>query len=141
MPLPAITAIGNLTGDPELRFTPTGAAVVNFRIACNDRRKNQSTGEWEDGDTTFLDVSAWRDQAENTTASLKKGDAVIVTGHLKTSTYDKRAGGTATRVELIADTIGASLARATATLQRANKAPAGTFSAQTQNEWDGPAPF
>lgn len=136
-----ITAIGNLTGDPELRFTPTGAAVVNFRIACNDRKKNQSTGEWEDGDTTFLDVSAWRDQAENATASLKKGDAVIVSGHLKVTNYDKRDGGTGTRVEIIADVIGASLARATATLQRANKAPTGTFSAQTQNEWDGPAPF
>lgn len=90
MPLPAITLTGNLTADPELRFTPSGKPLAKLTIACNDRRKNEA-GDWVDGDTTFLDVTSWRN-AEGIAEQLKKGDAVVVTGQLKSRTYETKEG-------------------------------------------------
>lgn len=116
--LPQITIAGNLVSDPELRFTPSGAAICSFRIAASERKKNQATGEWEDGDTTFLSITTWRQVAENCAESLGKGDAVIVTGRLKSRTVENNDGSKTTYFDVDADEVGASLRRATAKLTR-----------------------
>lgn len=101
MPLPTITVIGNLTADPELRFTNSGKAVVSLRIACNDRRKNDA-GEWVDGDTTYLDAVSWN-AAEQIANELKKGQRIIVTGALKQRDYETKSGEKRTAYEVTAD--------------------------------------
>lgn len=106
--LPAITVIGTLTADPELRFTPSGAAVVNFTIAANSRKLNRDTGEWEDGDATFLRANLWRDAAENVAESLTRGTRVIATGALKQRDYEKD-GEKRTVYELEVDEVGPSM--------------------------------
>jgi single-strand DNA-binding protein len=120
--LPEVTVVGTVTADPELRFTPSGAAVVNFTIASNSRKKDQRTGEWVDGDATFLRVNVWKDQAENIAESLVRGTRVIAHGLLKQRSFETKEGEKRTVFELEADEIGPTLRWATA---KVNKAPKG----------------
>ncbi|MFD5591961.1 single-stranded DNA-binding protein [Streptomyces asoensis] len=107
-----ITVIGNVVADPELRFTPSGAAVANFRIASTPRTFDRTTNEWKDGDTLFLSVSVWRQQAENVAESIKRGDRVIVVGRLGQRQYEKD-GERKSSYEVQADDVAPSLLRAT----------------------------
>ena len=109
-----ITVVGNLVDDPELRFTPAGAAVAKFRIASTPRRFNRQTNEWEDGDALFLTCSVWRQAAENVAESLARGVRVIVQGRLKQRSYEDGQGVKRTVYELDVDEVGPTLARATA---------------------------
>jgi len=104
-----ITVIGNLTSDPELRFTPSGSAVANFTIASTPRTFDRQSNEWKDGETLFLRASVWRDAAENVAESLTKGMRVIVTGRLKSRSYETKEGEKRTVIELEVDEIGPSL--------------------------------
>jgi single-strand DNA-binding protein len=109
VPLPRVQMDGRLTADPELRFTPQGHAVANFTVAGNDRKKDDATGEWSDGPATFLRCSVWREQAENVAESLRKGDAVLVTGKVTQREYDDKEGRKVTAYEVQVETIGPSL--------------------------------
>jgi single-strand DNA-binding protein len=113
-----ITVVGNLTGDPELRFTPSGQAVANFTVASTNRMLDKTTGEWKDGDTVFIRCSVWRQYAENVAESLTKGTRVVVTGRLKVRQYDTREGGKGTSVECDVDEVGPALRYATAKVNR-----------------------
>ncbi len=112
---------GNLVEDPTLRFTPAGHAVTNLRVAVTHRTEDRSTGQWRDGDTTYLTVTAWRRLAENTAESLHKGDQVIIIGRLQQRTYQTDTGEKRATHEIEADTIGAALNNAIATLTRNNR--------------------
>src|SRR5690625_4402430 len=101
-----ITVVGNLTGDPELRFTPAGAAVANFTVASTPRNFDRQSGEWKDGETLFLRCSIWRDAAENVAESLTKGMRVVVQGRLVQRSFETREGERRTVVELQVDEIG-----------------------------------
>jgi len=116
-----ITVIGNLTNDPELRFTPNGAAVVSFTVASTPRTLDRATNEWKDGDALFLRCSAWRQMAENVTESLAKGSRVIVQGRLKQRSYETREGEKRTVVELDVDEVGPSLRYATAKVNKTSR--------------------
>lgn len=113
-----ITVVGNLTGDPELRFTPNGAAVANFNIASTPRVFDRATGEWKEGETLFLRASVWREAAENAAATLKKGMRVIAQGNLRMRQYETKEGEKRTSTELEVLEIGPSLRFATATVNR-----------------------
>jgi single-strand DNA-binding protein len=113
-----ITIIGNLTADPELRFTPSGAPVANFTIASTPRIYDRQSNEWRDGDALFLRCSLWRDAAENVAESLTKGMRVIASGRLTQRSYETREGERRTVVELQVDEIGPSLRYATARVTR-----------------------
>ena len=113
-----MTLIGNLTADPELRFTPSGAAVANFTIASTPRSFDKQSNEWKDGETLFLRCTAWREMAENVAESLTKGTRVIVQGRLKARSYETREGERRTTQELDVDEIGPSLRYATAKVTR-----------------------
>ena len=115
----SITLIGNLTGDPELRFAQSGAAVANFTIASTPRAFDKTSNEWKDGDTMFLNCSVWRQAAEHVAESLTKGTRVIVQGRLKSRSYDDRDGNKRTAFEVDVEEIGPSLAWATAVVTRA----------------------
>lgn len=104
-----ITVIGNLTSDPELRFIPSGAGVANFTVATTPRRKNIATGEWEDGDATFLRCNLWRQPAEFAAENLKRGDRVIVVGVLKQRSYETKEGEKRSTMELEVEEIGPSM--------------------------------
>ena len=104
-----ITVVGNLVDDPELRFTPSGAAVANFRIASTPRTFDRQTNEWKDGDALFLSCSVWRQAAENVAESLQRGMRVVVQGRLKQRSYETREGEKRTVVELEVDEVGPSL--------------------------------
>jgi single-strand DNA-binding protein len=114
-----ITVVGNLTADPELRFTPTGAAVANFTVASTPRTFDRQTNEWKDGEALFLRCNIWREAAENVAESLTRGSRVIVTGRLKQRSYETREGEKRTVVELEVDEIGPSLRYSTAKVNRA----------------------
>jgi single-strand DNA-binding protein len=114
-----ITVIGNLTADPELRFTPNGAAVANFTVAATPRVLDRATNEWKDGEALFLRCSIWRQAAEHVAESLTKGARVIVQGRLKQRSYETREGEKRTVIELEVDEIGPSLRYATAKVNRA----------------------
>ena len=109
-----ITVVGNLTADPELRFTPSGAAVANFTVASTPRIYDRQTGEWKDGEALFLRCNIWREAAENVAESLTRGARVIVTGRLKQRSFETREGEKRTVVEVEVDEIGPSLRYATA---------------------------
>ncbi|ANE05458.1 single-stranded DNA-binding protein [Corynebacterium crudilactis] len=113
-----ITVVGNIVADPELRFTPSGAAVANFRIASTPRSFNRQTNQWEDGEALFLTVNVWRQAAENVAESLSKGMRVIVTGRLKQRSYETREGDKRSVFEVEADEVGPSLTFAKADVQR-----------------------
>lgn len=109
-----ITVVGNLVDDPELRFTPSGAAVAKFRVASTPRTFDRQTNEWKDGESLFLTCSVWRQAAENVAESLTKGTRVVVQGRLKQRSYEDREGIKRTVYELDVDEVGASLRNATA---------------------------
>ena len=115
-----VTIIGNLTANPELRFTPNGAAVVNFTVAQTPRTFDKTTNEWKDGDALFMDCSLWREAAENVAESLTVGNRVIVTGRLKQRAWEKD-GVKRTKIELEVDEVGPSLKYSTATPNKANR--------------------
>ncbi|MFI8695924.1 single-stranded DNA-binding protein [Dietzia maris] len=116
-----ITVIGNIVADPELRFTPSGAAVANFRIASTPRRFNSQTNQWEDGDGLFLTCNVWRQAAENVAESLQKGMRVIVNGRLRQRSYETREGEKRTVYEVEVDEVGPSLKYATAKVTRTSR--------------------
>lgn len=120
-----ITVIGNLTNDPELRFTPSGSAVANFTIASTPRTFDRQSNEWKDGETLFLRASVWREAAENVAESLIKGMRVIVTGRLKSRSYETKEGEKRTVIELEVDEIGPSLRYANAKVNRTQRSPQG----------------
>lgn len=113
-----ITVVGNVVADPELRFTPSGAAVANFRIASTPRTFNKQTNQWEDGDGLFLTCNVWRQAAENVAESLSKGMRVIVNGRLRQRSYETREGEKRTVYEVEVDEVGPSLKYATAKVTR-----------------------
>ena len=116
-----LTITGNLTGDPELRFTATGMAVVAFTVAASRRVYDQTAGQWQDGDTLFLRCSAWRDLADHAAESLRKGTRVIVTGRLKQRQYETPEGDERTVYEVDADDVGPSLKWATAKIAKTSR--------------------
>jgi len=120
-----ITVIGNLTDDPELRFTPSGAAVAKFRIASTPRTLDRQSGEWKDGEPLFLACSVWRQVAENVAESLQRGARVIVSGRLRQRSYETREGEKRTVIELEVDEIGPSLRYATAKVQKMSRSSGG----------------
>lgn len=123
-----ITVVGNLVGDPELRFTPSGAAVANFRIASTPRTFDRQSGEWKDGEALFLSCSIWREAAENVAETLTKGMRVIVQGRLVQRSYETREGEKRTVYELQVDEVGPSLRYASAKVTRAQRSGGGGFS-------------
>jgi single-strand DNA-binding protein len=120
-----ITVIGNLTDDPELRFTPSGAAVAKFRVASTPRFMDKTSNEWKDGEPLFLSCTVWRQAAENVAESLQRGARVIVSGRLKQRTYETREGEKRTVIELEVDEIGPSLRYATAKVQKMSRSSGG----------------
>ncbi len=133
-----ITLVGNLTNDPELKFTPSGAAVANFTVASTPRTFDRQTNEWKDGDALFIRCDAWRQLAENVASSLQKGQRVIVTGALKIRNYERQDGSKGTSVEMTVDEIGPSLRFATAQVTRASRGDGGGGGGnQAANPWGG----
>jgi single-strand DNA-binding protein len=149
-----ITVVGNLTDDPELRFTPSGAAVANFTVASTPRTFDKQSNEWQDGEAMFLRCSIWRQAAENVAESLQRGMRVVVQGRLKARTYETREGEKRTVFEIEVDEIGPSLKFATAKVNRVSRqgggggysgggAPSGGGGSQAprgEDPWATPAP-
>jgi single-strand DNA-binding protein len=135
-----ITVIGNLTADPELRFTPSGAAVANFTVASTPRQFDRQTNEWKDGDTLFLRCSVWRDAAEHVAESLAKGMRVIAQGRLVMRQYETKEGDKRTSTELQVDEVGPSLRSASAKVTKSQRsgAPQGGQMGQ-QEGWGQPS--
>lgn len=127
-----ITVIGNLTADPELRFTTSGSAVANFTIASTPRSFDKTTNDWKDGETLFLRSSVWREAAENVAETLAKGTSVIAQGRLKQRSYDTKEGEKRTVIEFEVDEIGPSLRYATAKVTRSEKGAGRSNSAPQQ---------
>jgi single-strand DNA-binding protein len=107
--LPRITMEGRLAAEPELRFAPSGVAVCRLRLVTSDRRKNPNTNEWEDGDTLWINATCFKQLAENTAESIEKGDLVVVTGKIKTDSWETNEGEKRSAITLIADTVAADL--------------------------------
>ena len=118
------TLTGNLTADPELRFTPSGAAVANFTVAATSRTFDKTTNQWRDGQALFLRCTLWRQPAENLTESLRRGDRVILTGRLRQRSFETREGDQRTMIELDVDEIGASLKFTTLKLTKTDRVTA-----------------
>jgi single-strand DNA-binding protein len=137
-----ITVVGNLTADPELRFTPSGAAVANFTIASTPRTFDRQTNEWKDGDTLFLNCSIWRQAAENVAESLQKGMRVVAQGRLKARSYETREGEKRTVMELDVDEVGPSMKYATAKVTRVTRGGGGGggFSGGGDDPWANQPP-
>ena len=125
-----ITLVGNLTADPELRFTPSGAPVANFTVASTPRTFDRATSEWKDGDAMFINCSVWRQAAENAAETLTKGMRVIVQGRLKSRSYETREGERRTVFEIEVDEVGPSLRYATAKVNRTSGGGGGGYSQQ-----------
>ena len=119
-----ITIVGNLVADPELRYTPAGQPVANFRIASTPRFHDKASGEWKDGDSLFLACNVWRQMAENCVESLQKGMRVIVTGRLRQRSYETKEGEKRTVYEVEVDDVGPSLRNASAKVNRAQRSAA-----------------
>lgn len=135
-----ITIVGNLVADPELRFTPSGAAVANFRVATTPRVYNRDTNQWEDGDAVFLTCNAWRQMAENIAETLTKGMRVIVTGKLRQRSYQTKDGENCTVYEIEVDEAGPSLRYATAQVNRADRQGSGQQQGSGgQSTWGNPS--
>jgi single-strand DNA-binding protein len=122
-----ITVVGNLTADPELRFTPSGAAVANFTVASTPRTFDRQSNEWKDGEALFLNCSVWRQAAENAAESLTRGMRVVVTGRLKARSYETREGEKRTVFEIDVDEIGPSLKYATAKVTKTSRSGGGGY--------------
>jgi single-strand DNA-binding protein len=112
-----VTIVGNVTRDPELRYTPNGAALVKFGVAVNRRFKDES-GQWKDGETSFFDITAWRTLAENIAESITQGTRVVVVGRLRTNSWETPEGDKRTKIEIEAEEIGPSLKWATAKVEK-----------------------
>ncbi|SES28131.1 single-strand binding protein [Pedococcus cremeus] len=133
-----ITVIGNITGDPELRFTPSGAAVANFTVASTPRAFDRQSNEWKDGETLFMRCSVWRDAAENVAESLQRGTRVIVTGRLKSRSYETKEGEKRTVIEMEVDEVGPSLRYATAKVNKTQRGGGGGGGGSQQGGgWSG----
>lgn len=144
-----ITVVGNLTSDPELRFTPSGAAVANFTVASTPRMLDKATNEWKDGEALFLRCSVWRQAAENVAESLTRGARVVVQGRLKQRSFETKEGEKRTVFELDVDEVGPSLRYATAKVNKASRGGGGSSfgsggdsgsSASSDDPWSTPAP-
>lgn len=133
----AVTVVGNLTNEPELRFTPSGAAVASFTIASSSRVLDKTTNEWKDGDTVFMRCSVWRQYAENVAESLQKGMRVIATGRLKQRSYETREGEKRTVVEMEVDDVGPALRYATAKVNKVQRTGGG-FGGESSGGSPGP---
>lgn len=120
-----ITVIGNLTADPELKFTPSGAAVANFTVASTPRTLDKASGEWKDGEALFLRCNIWRQAAENVAETLTRGARVIVSGRLRQRSYETRGGEKRTVMELEVDEVGPSLKYATAKVNKVDRGSGG----------------
>lgn len=129
-----ITIIGNLTNAPELRFTPSGAAVANFTVASTPRTFDKDNNEWKDGDAMFLNCSVWKQYAEHVAESLEKGSRVIVQGRLKSRSYETREGEKRTVMELDVDEVGPALRYATAKVTRSSSGGGGGQSRAPQGQ-------
>jgi single-strand DNA-binding protein len=136
-----ITVVGNLVDDPELRFTPSGAAVANFRIASTPRTFDRQANEWKDGEALFLSCSVWRQAAENVAESLTRGMRVVVQGRLKARSYETREGEKRTVFEIEVEEVGPSLKYATAKVTRATRSGGGGGygSSGGDDPWAAPA--
>lgn len=121
-----ITVVGNLTADPELRFTSSGAAVANFTVASTPRNFDRASGEWKDGEALFLRCNIWRQPAENVAESLSRGMRVVVTGRLKQRSFETREGDKRTVIELEVDEVGPSLRYATAKVTKMSRSDGGS---------------
>jgi single-strand DNA-binding protein len=132
----SVTLVGNLTDDPELRFTAQGAAVANFRIAVSKRVRDAQTNEWKDGDTSFFRINVWRQLAENVAESLARGMRVIVTGTLKMRQWETQEGEKRSVVEVEATEVGPSLKWATAKVEKTSR----QGGAATTGDWDAATP-
>ena len=146
MPDTVITVVGNLTADPELRYTQSGLAVANFTIASTPRNFDRASNEWKDGEALFLRASCWREFAEHVAGSLTKGTRVIASGRLKQRSYETREGEKRTSIELEVDEIGPSLRYATAAVTRAaggerggQGGPGGGGRGAVDEPWGAPA--
>ncbi|SCL12810.1 single-stranded DNA-binding protein [Micromonospora inyonensis] len=126
MSLPVISGVARLTDDPELRYAASGTAVCKLRLAFNSRKKNDSTGQWEDGDTFFVDGTVFNQEAEHAAESLQRGLEVVVTGRLKTRRYETKEGEKRSVVELMVDGIGPALKFATATVNKMQRSGGST---------------
>jgi single-strand DNA-binding protein len=138
-----ITLVGNLVDDPELRFTPSGAAVAKFRIASTPRFLDKQTNEWKDGESLFLSCNVWRQAAENVAESLQRGMRVIVQGRLKQRSYETKEGEKRTVYEVEVDEVGPSLKSATAKVVKTQRGAGGGFgggSAADNDPWASAAP-
>ena len=141
-----ITVVGNLTADPELRFTPSGAAVANFTVASTPRTLDKNTNEWKDGEALFLRCSVWRQAAENVAESLQRGMRVIVQGRLKQRSFETKEGEKRTVIELEVDEVGPSLKYATAKVNRTTRGGGGgggygaSGSSTADDPWASAAP-
>lgn len=143
MSLPSITLIGNLVDDPELRYTPSGRPVVNFRIAVTPRVWDRETREWRNGDPLFLPCSWWGQPAENVAESLEKGARVIVSGQLRQRTFETREGEKRTVMEVLVEEAGASLRYTTVTVNRVQRSGASNSGQQQpsqQDQWASDTP-
>jgi single-strand DNA-binding protein len=138
-----ITIVGNLTDDPDLRFTPNGAAVANFTVASTPRFFDKQTNEWRDGEALFLRCSIWRQAAENVAETLQRGARVIVSGRLKQRSYETREGEKRTTFEVEVDEIGPSLKYATAKVTKTSRSGGnsggGNFGGGGNDPWAAPA--
>lgn len=127
--LPTVTGEGRLVDDPELRFTPSGHAVAKFKLAFNGRRFDKTQNKWVESSTTYLTANAWRDLAENVCESFRKGDPLVVTGHLLQREWEDREGNKRTSYDLEVEHVGASVKFATATLARTTRSTSDTTDA------------
>ena len=138
-----ITIVGNLTDDPELRYTPNGVAVTNMRVAVNRRMFNKESNSWDDKLDGYFTVNVWRDHAENVAESLKRGTRVLVTGRLISRSYENKDGETRWVTEIEADEVCPSLRWATAKVSKVNRSsggPGGGSSGGGDNSWGAPPP-
>ncbi len=134
-----ITLIGNLVDDPELRFTPSGAAVAKFRLASTPRYLDKSTNEWKDGESLFLTCNVWRQAAENVAESLQRGMRVIVQGRLKQRSYETKEGEKRTVYEVEVDEVGPSLRNATAKINKTSRSSGGFSGGSSGGNFGGQA--
>ena len=132
-----ITIIGNLVGDPELRYTPTGQAVATFRVASTPRFMDRTTNEWKDGDSLFLSCNVWRQAAENVAESLQRGMRVIVSGRLRQRSYETKEGEKRTVYEVEVDEVGPSLRSASAKVTRSSRSGGSGFGGQSGSGGQG----
>jgi single-strand DNA-binding protein len=133
-----ITVVGNLTADPELRFTPSGAAVANFTVASTPRTLDRQSNEWKDGEALFLNCSVWRQAAENAAESLTRGMRVIVSGRLKARSYETREGEKRTVFEIDVEEVGPSMKYATAKVTKTSRSGGGGGFQQSTGGGDDP---